>query len=341
MNLFTKIRRLHIGKSFAVKVCTLVICVSIATMALIVGKPIMSVNEPTETNAVHAIENDCENISLLNEIIDDVRIVGSTLVDTVETTTHPNNIIVEQEETTSETTTIETTTVVTTICETTTTTLDIEAVVSMVEKPRLFTKSEPIVEEVVETTPVREYVVYKPSTHYVHRNTCRWYDNTCYEITSTEGLETRKCSECNPDIEIVTEYVEQVPVVETPVETVSIGDYTMSYVKYFSRGTYYPVAGTIYGGSGRLLIDCSWGDGTVKGSIASSYLYNTYGYNYNGKRTMLYLEIPGYESMNGYYYLDDCDAGNPNVIDFYYQYSSNCIFCRAGVVGVDCYIVNY
>ena len=55
----------------------------------------------------------------------------------------------------------------------------------------------------------REFTVYKPSTHYVHRNTCHWYTDECYEITSTEGLEARYCTECNPDIEIVTAY--QVP----------------------------------------------------------------------------------------------------------------------------------
>ena len=73
--------------------------------------------------------------------------------------------------------------------------------------------------------------------------------------------------------------------------------------------------------------------------MASSYLYNNYGYNYNGERTMIYLEINGYPDMNGYYYLDDCDAGNSNVIDFFYIYGSNCPFCNQGVVTVDCYMV--
>ena len=110
-------------------------------------------------------------------------------------------------------------------------------------------------------------------------------------------------------------------------------------VKTFSRGTYYAYGGARRGGSGRDLIDCSIGNGTVKGSIASSYLYRNYGYNYNGSRTMVYLEIQGYSSMNGYYYLDDSDAGNPNVIDFFYYSGGNCQFCRQGVVQVDCYIV--
>lgn len=124
-------------------------------------------------------------------------------------------------------------------------------------------------------------------------------------------------------------------------ETTPIGDVNATYVKNFSRGTYYAYGGPRKGGSGRQLIDCSQGDGNVKGSIASSYLYRNYGYNYNGKRTMVYLEISGYPYMTGYYYLDDSDAGNPNVIDFFYLYNSNCQFQYQGVVSVDCYIVTY
>jgi len=124
---------------------------------------------------------------------------------------------------------------------------------------------------------------------------------------------------------------------------VSLDGSNMSYVKNFTRGTYYGEYGyDVCGGSGRSLIDCSWGDGTVRGSIASSYLYSNYGYNYNGKRTMVYLEVYGCPSMTGYYYLDDCDAGNWSVIDFYYRYYSNCPFQNAGVLtSIDCYIVNY
>lgn len=81
------------------------------------------------------------------------------------------------------------------------------------------TEVEEIIVEEVETTvdnvvesnndttePTSEYIVYKPSTHYVHKNTCRWFNSDCQEITSTEGIECRKCSECNPDIEIITPY---------------------------------------------------------------------------------------------------------------------------------------
>lgn len=182
------------------------------------------------------------------------------------------------------------------------------------------------------TIPVimEEYVIYKPATHYIHMNTCRWAESgDVYRIENTEGIEARKCSECNPPMEIIAEYIEPVP---EPGE--------LTYVKPFTRGTYYAYGGPRNGGSQRQLIDCSIGDGTVKGSIASSYLYQNYGYNYNGKRTTVYLEIEGYSQMSGYYYLDDCDAGNSNVIDFFFLYESNCPFKEQGVVQVDCYIVN-
>lgn len=76
---------------------------------------------------------------------------------------------------------------------------------------------ETIVDEVIvesnndTTEPTSEYIVYKPSTHYVHKNTCRWFTSDCQEITSTEGIECRKCSECNPDIEIMNAYVPPAP----------------------------------------------------------------------------------------------------------------------------------
>ena len=81
--------------------------------------------------------------------------------------------------------------------------------------------------EVTEAAPTqaetpREYIVYKPSTHYIHKSTCYWVDSTCYEITDTNDIECRKCSECNPDLEIVNPYVSNAT---APV--VSDYDYTL------------------------------------------------------------------------------------------------------------------
>lgn len=65
--------------------------------------------------------------------------------------------------------------------------------------------------EIVDDDSNKDYYryMYKPDTHYVHRATCHWVDDTCYEITSTEGLEVRLCSECNPDITVEKEYKEK------------------------------------------------------------------------------------------------------------------------------------
>ena len=74
----------------------------------------------------------------------------------------------------------------------------------------------PYVPEPIITEP---YIVYKPSTKYVHANTCRWNTGDAVTITDTNGIEARKCTECNPDIEIINEYVEPEP---------SINDYGLT-----------------------------------------------------------------------------------------------------------------
>ena len=182
-----------------------------------------------------------------------------------------------------------------------------------------------------EPEPIEEHLVYKPSTHYIHKNTCRWNSGDAYRVDDVTGLEARLCNECNPVCEGYTEYIQ--PEADKPDKE------SMTYVKHFTRGTYYCYGYECYGGSGRYLYDCSYGDGdNIKGSIASSYLYSNYGYNYNGQRTTVYLEVEGYPSMSGYYYVDDSDAGNWNVIDFFYIYGSNCQFQNQGVVEVDCWI---
>ena len=95
---------------------------------------------------------------------------------------------------------------VTTVEEVANDTVTTDIVVTTIESTTI-SETTTTIAEVVENEN-REYVVYKPSTHYVHRNTCHWYTDECYEITSTEGLECRICTECNPDITVVTPYVE-------------------------------------------------------------------------------------------------------------------------------------
>ena len=61
---------------------------------------------------------------------------------------------------------------------------------------------------------IEPYIVYKPSTKYVHRSSCRWNSGDAVVITNTNNIEARKCTECNPDIEIVNEYIEPEPIIE-------------------------------------------------------------------------------------------------------------------------------
>ena len=144
--------------------------------------------------------------------------------------------IIESEDTTAITTTITgttsltTTTVITTTTTTTTSNVSTTALSStsitetVAETVRSRTTTQSNVSEDKKEGPKEtdtvviqepEYIVFKESTHYVHRSTCRWYDSNCYEITDTNNIEARICTECNPEIEIVNEYIDPAPVTES------------------------------------------------------------------------------------------------------------------------------
>lgn len=146
--------------------------------------------------------------------------------------------IIESEDTTAITTTITGTTslTTTTVITTTTTTSNVSTTAlssstsetsiteAIVETVRSRTTTQSNVSEDKKEGPKEtdtvviqepEYIVFKESTHYVHRSTCRWYDSNCYEITDTNNIEARICTECNPEIEIVNEYIDPAPVTES------------------------------------------------------------------------------------------------------------------------------
>ena len=66
----------------------------------------------------------------------------------------------------------------------------------------------------IEPIITEPYIVYKPSTKYIHRNSCRWNSGDAIVITDINDIVARKCTECNPDIEIVNEYIEPEPIIE-------------------------------------------------------------------------------------------------------------------------------
>ena len=129
------------------------------------------------------------------------------------------DIIIVIAESTATTSTTETTTPTeTTVTETTTT-----STTSATTTQRVVTTTNKVhaIPAVTTTTTAKKvYIVYKPSTHYIHKSTCKWFDKTCKEIENTEGLECRRCSKCKPEMEIVKEYI---PPVKTPIDKQDIG----------------------------------------------------------------------------------------------------------------------
>lgn len=147
---------------------------------------------------------------------------------------------------------------------------------------------------------------------------------TATETTTTETTTTTTSEETTTNTTVTT----------TTTKSSSNGLTSLGSFK----GTYYSGKSVpCKGGSGRTLIDCSTGGNGVKGSVASKLVYQNYGYKRNGERTKVYLEIAEHPSMNGWYYVDDCNAVT-SIIDFYFYYNKNCPFQKAGVVSVKAYI---
>lgn len=156
--------------------------------------------------------------------------------------------------TTSISTTKETTTTTTTKLESTSTTTELTITTTKEIKEtdapefQVEKKSTPVqtetetetIEDIVSTPQstqeVSVSIVYKPSTHYIHTSNCHWCDNSCYEITSTEGLECRKCSECNPEIEIITPYVQ--PSVNSGVNYDDLSDWDITLLRKIVSNEY-------------------------------------------------------------------------------------------------------
>lgn len=160
----------------------------------------------TTANATHVVAPD--NLEEIQELIENTTTTsGSSLIPTITTITttvtitipHLNSEIITDKIITTET-------VVTTL-----TNIDVFVEESLTEPVEIIEESS----DIENFESVQDYIVYKPSTHYVHTSTCHWVDDTCYEIIDTKGLESRRCSECNPDIIIESLYIESTPVVAT------------------------------------------------------------------------------------------------------------------------------
>lgn len=212
-------------------------CVSFG-ISCYIGKPSTVAKEATEseeTKSSVVVEDSLFNITPNSNNIREVILTTSvktntttTKTSTVTNTTSPISV------STIPSTTLGISNIVTTVASTTSeatfvSTTETEKTTEETVEETTETEVATTVEE-VEQEPVREYVVYKPSTHYIHRSTCRWFNSECYEISDTEGLECRMCTECNPEMDIVTEYVVQQPSQpSTPVNTGN-GYYSLNFI---------------------------------------------------------------------------------------------------------------
>lgn len=213
---------------------------------------------------------------------------GLTGINEITTTTTTTTV-------TTSTTSVKTTTTTTTNGTTTVTTQPItEAITESVNietdtkidevSVEVFIEEENVDTYVEETTPVETYAVFKPSTHYIHMNTCRWCNDECYRIDNADGLEARKCSECNPDIEITTPYEEPAPTYTYSDTAIQVTDYEFTILCNLVAGEYGSDIVSIYDKGAvvatvihRMQEGTRWTNGlepTVYNVIAAPYQYN-------------------------------------------------------------------
>lgn len=135
------------------------------------------------------------------------------------------------------------------------------------------------------TEPTEMYVVFKPETHYIHKNSCHWAAQGIIErIETTEGIEARRCSECNPEIEIITPYKE--PLTSVTNTAISVTDYEYTILCNLVAGEYGSDWVSIYdkGAVVATVIHRMW-EGTRWTNGAEATIYNVIAapYQYDGK----------------------------------------------------------
>ncbi len=154
--------------------------------------------------------------------------------------------------------------------------------------------------------------------------------STTTTMTSTVTTTTTTCT-TSTTVTTVTTTTEET----TTTTTTDMKD-SLTYLGSFT-GTYFKgETNPCNGGSGRILIPCDIKDDTYKGSVASKLVFNSYGYELNGK-TMIYIEFPSIPDLNGWYSVDDCNA-DPSIIDFYFPDYSKCPWENDGVIACNAWI---
>lgn len=125
---------------------------------------------------------------------------------------------------------------------------------------------------------------FKPSTHYIHRDSCHWCNDECIPITSTEGIEARICTECNPDINVITPYQEPTPA--TTDTAIAVTDYEYIILCNLVAGEYGSDSVSVYDkGAVVATVIHRLNEGTrwTNGAPASIYNVIAAPYQYDGK----------------------------------------------------------
>lgn len=166
-----------------------------------------------------------------------------------------------------------------------------------------------------------EPIVYTVSADTIMTSTTTAQTQTTLSTTTTTELSTTitEITTTTMQISVSTEITDEMTYLGTFIGT------------YFSGAT-----NPCNGGSGRQLLDCKLKPGTAKGSVASKYVFDNFGYNVNN-RTLIWIEFSDYPEMNGWYAVDDCNA-DPNVVDFYFPDYSQCPWELDGVTPVKVWI---
>ena len=266
----------------------------------------------------------------------------TTSITTTSTTTMTTTTTTTTDDTTTTsrttTTNISTTTLVDTTTVTTTTTSLVESTTDTYEATVIYKEEQPEpielfnqelyyepIEMIIEETTIEDkdiYYFYEESMR-VHTPSCIYADPSCMEVIEDGYIDcARRCTECNPDIEIGTIYEE--PIIEEDDDDTYYEEsdgltrnWTVDEMTYYS-GPY-----GCYGAAGRTLIN--------NYSVACNSI---------PLGTIVYIQSSD-GSVDGYYRVDDTGGMGDNVIDiFYSDYSyTPYSFRQAGRVSCTVWIV--
>ena len=236
----------------------------------------------------------------------------TTMTSTTATTTTTDDTT-----TTSRTTTtnISTTTLADTTTVTTTTTSPVESTTDTYEATVIYKEEQPKLIEVFDqelyyepiemieeiTTEDKDIYYFYEESMRVHTPSCIYADPSCMEVIEDGYIDcARRCTECNPDIEIGTIYEE--PIIEEDDDDTYYEEsdgltrnWTVDEMTYYS-GPY-----GCYGAAGRTLINDY--------SVACNSI---------PLGTIVYIQSSD-GSVDGYYRVDDTGGMGDNVIDIFYS----------------------